>query len=86
MSSQKLTKDLLLQMYRKMALIRRFEERMYELYTQGKIVVTLGGTPATVSTALASHYRSTGERAKLWRELGIAGSIIPSAMKPVQMA
>ena len=41
MSSQKLTKEMLLQMYRKMALIRRFEERMYELYTQGKIVGTI---------------------------------------------
>lgn len=33
--------EALLRMYRKMILIRRFEERMYELYTQGKIVGTI---------------------------------------------
>ncbi len=35
------SRELLLHMYRRMILIRRFEERMYELYTQGKIVGTI---------------------------------------------
>lgn len=37
----KIAREILVKMYRKMILIRRFEERMYELYTQGKIVGTI---------------------------------------------
>jgi len=42
---------------------------------KGKVVVFLSGSPSDMPTALASHYQSTGERARLLRELGAVGYI-----------
>ena len=65
-------KDHLLDLYRKMLLIRRFEERAAEAYTQGKIGgflhLAIGEEPANVGTMVAlrhdddvfTHYRSHG--------------------------
>ncbi len=48
----------------------RVPEKNYDdfagLDVKGKVVVYLAGSPADVSTALASHYQSTGERARSW--------------------
>src|SRR6516162_11645826 len=45
------------------------------LDVKGKVVVFLSGSPADMPTALASHYQSTGERARLLREMGVLGFI-----------
>src|SRR6516225_3865615 len=45
------------------------------LDVKGKVVVFLSGSPADMPTALASHYQSLGERARLLRELGALGYI-----------
>jgi Zn-dependent M28 family amino/carboxypeptidase len=47
------------------------------LDVKGKIVVTFGGAPpaSVIPSALASHYQSGEERAKVLKELGAIGSI-----------
>jgi len=45
------------------------------LDVKGKVVVFLSGSPADMPTALASHYQSGGERARVLRELGAVGYI-----------
>jgi len=46
-----------------------------ELDVKGKVVVFLSGSPADVPTALASHYQSTGERARTLQAVGAIGFI-----------
>jgi hypothetical protein len=53
------------------------------LDTKGKVVVLFTGSPANVSSALASHYQSLAERARVMREVGAVGWISipnPAAM------
>ncbi len=45
------------------------------LDVRGKVVVYLAGSPADVSTALASHYQSTAERARSLLALGAVGFV-----------
>lgn len=45
------------------------------LDTKGRIAVYMGGSPATLSSALASHYQSAGERWKALKSAGIIGAI-----------
>src|SRR5215472_4868796 len=45
------------------------------LDVKGKVLVFLSGSPVDMPTALASHYQSLGERARLLRELGALGYI-----------
>ena len=45
------------------------------LDTRGKIAVFMGGSPATLSSALAAHYQSAGERWKALKSAGIIGAI-----------
>jgi len=54
-------------------------ERNYDnfagLNLKNKVLVFLSGSPAGMPTALASHYQSTGERARTLREVGAVGYI-----------
>jgi hypothetical protein len=54
-------------------------ERNYDdfagLNVRDKVLVFLSGSPADMPTALASHYQSTGERARTLREVGAVGYI-----------
>lgn len=53
------------------------------LDAKGKIVVILSGSPASASSALASHYQSMAERVRLMREVGAIGWVSipnPAAM------
>lgn len=53
------------------------------LDVRGKIVVLFTGSPANVSSALASHYQSMAERARTLREVGAIGWVSipnPAAM------
>ena len=45
------------------------------LDVKGKVVVFLSGSPAEMPTALASHYQSTGERARTLLAVGAVGLI-----------
>jgi Zn-dependent M28 family amino/carboxypeptidase len=45
------------------------------LDTKGKIAVYMGGSPASFSTALASHYQSGGERWAALKSAGMIGAI-----------
>jgi len=45
------------------------------LDVKGKVIVYIAGSPAEVPTALSAHYQSSGERARLLRELDIVGFI-----------
>ena len=45
------------------------------LDTKGKIAVFMGGSPASMSAALASHYQSGGERWAALKSAGMIGSI-----------
>jgi hypothetical protein len=45
------------------------------LDTKGKIAVYMGGGPASISGALASHYSSSAERWKAFKSAGIVGAI-----------
>jgi len=45
------------------------------LDVKGKVVVFLSGSPADMPTALASHYQSTGERARTLQAVGAVGFI-----------
>src|SRR5690242_7090781 len=50
---------------------------------KGKIVVYLAGSPSDISTALASHYQTAGER---WKSLKAAGAIgVVAIMNPASM-
>ena len=45
------------------------------LEVKGKVVVYITGSPADVPSALSAHYQSTGERARIVRQLGATGLI-----------
>ena len=45
------------------------------LDTKGKIAVYMGGSPASMTAALASHYQSGGERWATLKSLGMIGSV-----------
>ncbi len=45
------------------------------LDVKGKVIVTFNGSLASVPGPLSSHYASAAERARLFRELGVIGSI-----------
>jgi Zn-dependent M28 family amino/carboxypeptidase len=57
----------------------RVPEKDYDDFTgldvKGKVVVVITGSPADMPSALASHYQSTGERAKALRAVGAVGMI-----------
>jgi Zn-dependent M28 family amino/carboxypeptidase len=57
----------------------RVPEKDYDDFTgldvKGKVVVLISGSPADMASALASHYQSTGERAKALRAAGAVGMI-----------
>jgi hypothetical protein len=42
---------------------------------RGKIAVTLGGGPTSISGPLKSHYQSAAERTKLWKSAGVVGTV-----------
>ncbi|HKR86149.1 MAG TPA: M28 family metallopeptidase [Terriglobales bacterium] len=65
----------------------RMPELQYDdfskLDAKGKIVVIFTGSPANASSALASHYQSIAERARIMREVGAIGWVSipnPAAM------
>jgi Zn-dependent M28 family amino/carboxypeptidase len=65
----------------------RMPELQYDdfsnLDARGKIVVIFTGSPANASSALASHYQSMAERARMMREVGAIGWVSipnPAAM------
>jgi Zn-dependent M28 family amino/carboxypeptidase len=45
------------------------------LNTQGKIAVYIGGQPASISSALAAHYQSAGQRWATLKSAGMIGAI-----------
>ncbi len=65
----------------------RVPEKNYDdfagLDVKGKVVVVISGSPADMSSALASHYQSMSERAKSLREAGAVG--IVSIPNPASM-
>ena len=65
----------------------RMPELQYDdfsnLDAKGKVVVIFTGSPANASSALASHYQSLAERARIMREVGAIGWVSipnPAAM------
>jgi Zn-dependent M28 family amino/carboxypeptidase len=57
----------------------RVPEKNYDDYAgldlKGKVIVTIGGSPADMPAALAAHYQSAAERYKTLRELGVVGTV-----------
>lgn len=46
------------------------------LDVKGKVLVVFSGSSANIPGPLSAHYHSSGERAKLMRELGVIGAIV----------